>query len=202
MAPPRPGRSSWGPGGAPHVCTLRGVQGGLSPEPNPGHAGLVPLALGPRGSRPTRRGKKRRAGKASPSIADASRDPCPPRRPAPPRHLRQPGDLLPPRSTPPPHPPTTAPPTPPPAPAAWPLALRPQGRAYTKTEGTRSKRECSCFRVCFLAPLPLAQKARWERGISHEPHFSCLPSGSRWPNPEGGGPTRCGPCIAGCLACH
>lgn len=51
--------------------------------------------------------------------------------------------------------------------AAGLLALRPQGHVYTKTEGTRSKRECSCFRICFLAPLTLAKEALREEWVSH-----------------------------------
>lgn len=75
------------------------------------------------------------------------------------------------RPTPPPHPArrllaTTiqalAPPTDyrassPQPPAAWLLALRPQGHVYTKTEGTRSKRECSRFRM-FPGPTHAGQR--------------------------------------------
>ena len=157
---PRPGGSSWGPGGAPKV---RSYSEGCARREEHG-AGPRPCRASPPCPRPPtspahRESKETEGRKASPSTADASRDPCPPGRP--------------------PHPVTSSSqansyhhrPRPRPThqllrflprPQRWRarlLALRPQGHAYTKTEGTRSKRECSCFKVCFLAPLTLAQKA-------------------------------------------
>lgn len=76
---------------------------------------------------------------------DGDQDPCPPRHPTPPPHpaglihtttiqaLFPPTDYCASYSQP---------------PAARLLALGPQGHVYTKTEGTRSRRECSCFSMC------------------------------------------------------